>query len=398
MPDSFLPYGRQSVSEEDISAVVDVLHSNHLTTGPAVDAFEAALCNVTEAPYVVACANGTAALHLTALALKLGPGDKVIVPAITFLATANGPRLTGADIIFADVDPQTGLMEAEHLEQAIAIAGGPVKAIYPVHLNGQCANLKDIRDVANSVGAAVIEDACHALGGEYDSSPIANCLHSDMAILSFHPVKTIACGEGGAVTTRNESLYERLCQLRSHGIERDSCHFQQREQAFDINGHPNPWYYEMNELGFNYRLSDIHAALGTSQLNRLEEFVTVRRKLVEVYRKALVKFSPTIDIVGPASNSSTAWHLMVVLIDFDNASIDRASTMRRLREKGIGSQVHYIPVPWQPYYRKNSPAHDFPGAEAYYERCLSLPLYPAMSEDDVRRVVETLGNILLGKG
>lgn len=388
-----LPYGRQAIDQEDIEAVTAVLRGDFLTTGPAVPKFEESLRAATGARHIAACSSGTAALHLAALALRLGPGDKVVVPAITFLATANAAIYVGADVVFADVDPDTGLMEARHLEAAIDASGGPVSAVFPVHLAGQCGDMEAISAVAEKTGARVVEDASHALGARHRGASLGACSYSDMATFSFHPVKTIASGEGGAVATRDPLLHERVCRLRNHGIEREPKKLRNAELA-TREGRPNPWYSEMAEPGFNYRLSDIHAALGASQLRKLAGFVARRRALVKRYQAALEPLAPKIRPIQRTPHCEPAWHLMVVLIEFDAAGIDRATLMARLRERGVGSQVHYIPVPWQPYYADNRNNGALHGAAEYYRRCLSLPLYPTMSDTDVDRVVEALSAAL----
>lgn len=394
----FLPYGRQSIDESDVDAVCQVLRSEWLTMGPMVEAFEEALAEHVGSAGAVACASGTAALHLATLALKIGPGHAVVVPAITFVATANAPRLAGAEIIFADVDPKTGLMMPEHVEAALAAAQGPhAKAVFPVHLNGQCGDPMGIRSLARQHGLRVIEDACHAVGGSYRStdgmSRLGACDHSDLTTFSFHPVKTISTGEGGIVTGNDPEMLSSLRLLRNHGMVRDGDKFENRDAAFDSNGESNPWYYEISELGLNYRLSDIHCALGLSQLTRLDAFVARRRTLVERYRHALADLSPIASLTTQIPWGEPAWHLMVVLIDFEAVGMSRAEVMKALRLKGIGSQVHYIPLYRQPYYHRRYGEMRLPGAEAYYDRCLSLPLFFEMSENDVDRVVMALKEV-----
>ena len=381
-----LPYGRQSIDEADIAAVTDVLRSDYLTTGPAVKAFENEFARVIGSKYAVSCSSGTAALHLASLALGLGEGDVVIVPTLTFLATANMARYVGAEVQFADVDPQTGLLTPETLQAAIKLAGKKAKAVVPVHLNGQCCDMRAIKDIADRHGLAVVEDACHAVGG----ARVGACDHSAMAAFSFHPVKTIVAGEGGMVTTNDGDLAERLSRMRNHGMVRESKQFALPDQAFDKAGNANPWYYEMPEVGFNYRLSDIHAALGRSQLAKLGRFVAARRALAARYDAALAALAPAIRPLARMPGQDPAWHLYVALVDFDAIGLDRATLMRRLGERGIGTQVHYLPVHRQPYYHARYGALDLPGADAYYARALSLPLYPAMVDADVDRVVAAL--------
>ncbi|MFQ5955291.1 MAG: DegT/DnrJ/EryC1/StrS family aminotransferase, partial [Kiloniellales bacterium] len=306
----------------------------------------------------------------------------------------------GAEVVFADVDPETGLMQAEHLEAALAGASeGRVKAVYPVHLNGQCADLEAIRGLAHEHGLTVIEDACHALGATYHPAsaaptPIGACAYADMAVFSFHPVKTIAMGEGGAVTTGDDALRRRLARLRNHGMVHDADAFESAELAFGADSLANPWYYEMPEPGFNYRASDIHCALGLSQLKRLEALVARRRALARRYDRRLAPFKPLVRPVARMGSCTPAWHLYVVHVDFAAAGIERARLMRALRQRGVGTQVHFIPVHEQPYYRRRYGRLDLPGARAYYERCLTLPLFPAMTEADVDRVVTALGDCL----
>jgi UDP-4-amino-4,6-dideoxy-N-acetyl-beta-L-altrosamine transaminase len=390
-----LPYGRQDIDDDDIAAVVAALRSDRLTTGPAVEAFERSFAERVDAPHAIACSSGTAALHLAALALGLGPGDHVIVPAITFLATANAARFVGAEVVFADVDPDTGLMRAEDLDAALAAAGDrTVRAVFPVHLAGQPADPANIKARADAARIVVVEDACHAIGTRYAEGntdyAVGACRHSAMAAFSFHPVKTIACGEGGMVTTRDAALAESLRRMRNHGMVRDADAVQRRDMAFDAGGAPNPWYYEMPEIGFNYRLSDIHAALGLSQMGKLERFVARRAALVDRYDRLIAPLAPAVRPVARTAAARVGWHLYPVLIDFDAIGRTRAGAMAGLRARGVNTQVHYIPVAWQPYYRERYGDADLPGAWRYYERTLSLPLFPAMTDEDVDRVVEAL--------
>lgn len=400
---SFLPYGRQLIEEDDIAAVAEVLRSDWLTTGPAVAAFEESLCRATGVRHAIACANGTAALHLAALALDLAPGERVIVPSVTFLATANAVRLAGGEVVFADCDPDSGLMEADHLAEALARAaeasGAPVKAVFPVHLTGQCADLPALDALAAAHGLAVVDDAAHAIGSRYRAAdgglrPIGDGRVAAMTTFSFHPVKTIAMGEGGAVTTNDERLALRLQRLRSHGMLRDAAGWQNAELAFDADGSANPWYYEMPEIGLNYRITDIQCALGLSQMKKLDRFVAQRRRLAERYDRQLADLAPLVRPIARSPACEVAWHIYPVLVDFDAAGISRARVMARLRAAGIGSQVHYIPVHLQPYYQRRYGALQLPGAERYYARTLSLPLFAAMTEADVDRAVDALAEAL----
>lgn len=391
----FLPYGRQLVGDDDVAAVANVLRSDYLTTGPATEAFEATLAKRTGARHAISCSSGTAALHLAMLALGLGPGDVVIVPTITFLATANAARFVGADVIFADVDPDSGLMRPDDLLDALERANGRARAVLPVFLAGQVPAMTEIREIARENGMAVVEDACHALGSTYGNGvAVGACAHADMAVFSFHPVKAIAMGEGGAVTTNDAKLATGLGLLRSHGMTREVGTFVNGDMAFDPADDANPWYYEMQALGFNYRASDIHCALGLSQLGKLDRFIACRRAIAERYDVLLAPLAPLVRSVKQTPGDVPAWHLYVVLIDFEKAGVGRACLMRTFRERGIGTQVHYIPVHAQPYYRRLYGEGDLPGAQAYYARCLTLPLHAGMTDDDAARVVAELKSAL----
>lgn len=399
---SFLPYGRQQIDDDDIAAVVSVLKGDWLTTGPAVGAFESAFADFVGAEYAVACSSGTAGLHLAALALGLGPGDRVVVPTLTFLATANAARYVGADVTFADVDAGSGELDRASLEAALEWAGADrVKAIFPVHLNGQCVDMEMVAAVAAEHGVAVVEDACHALGTTYkggnggiEEITVGSCRHGDMAVFSLHPVKAMTMGEGGVITTNDAGLYRRMLRLRSHGVTRDPSDFAYPDQAFGASDAPNPWYHEMAELGFNYRATDIHCALGLSQLGKLSRFIASRRALAECYDDALRPLAPLVRPIDRVARCNPAWHIYVVAIDFAAAGVTRAAVMTALREAGVGSQVHYLPVHRQPYYRRLYGEIGLPGADAYFESCLTLPLFVAMTNADVTRVVGALSDAL----
>ena len=396
--DPLSTYGRQSLDEDDIQAVVGALRGQFLTGGPAVRGFESALEKFTGAPHVISCGNCTQALHLAAHALDVGPGTSVIVPSVTFLATANMPRMLGADIVFSDVDPDSGLMRPSDLEEAIGRCPSSPKAVIPVHLAGQIGDIKGIHDVARRNGLKIIEDAAHAIGTTYKvdgtTYKVGDCAFSDAAAFSFHPVKHITSGEGGAVLVKDKALAEKISQLRSHGMVRSPENFKRKDKGFDKDGTANPWYYEMPDFGYNYRLTDIQAALGMSQLAKLPSFIAKRAKLKARYDQLLAPYANSIQPLKTTPDCSPAWHLYTVLIDFAALGKTRGAAMNELSSKGIGTQVHYIPVHEQPYYRAQNPDLILPGADEYYARTLTLPLHMQMEESHVERAVQTLAEIL----
>ncbi|GJL84796.1 MAG: UDP-4-amino-4,6-dideoxy-N-acetyl-beta-L-altrosami ne transaminase [Micavibrio sp.] len=372
-----IPYGRQSIDEDDIAAVVEVLRGDFLTTGPKIQEFEEALCGTTGSDYAVACSNGTTALHLAGLALDLQEGDSVIVPSLTFLATANAVRHCGAEIVFADVNPETGLMEVQHLEEALSrCENQKAKAVFPVHLTGQCVDLKAMKAFTKERGIKIVADSCHALGGVYNDKSVGACEYEDLSTFSFHPVKTIAMGEGGAVTTNSLDYADKMRRLRNHGMVKNEAQ--------------GPWAYEMQELGHNYRVTDIQCALGISQLKKLERFVARRRELVALYDNLLPPLAQVVLPPEKVNCCDPAWHLYAVRIDFEQTGMARAQLMTQLADEGVGTQVHYIPVHTQPYYKKRYGDVVLPGATHYYGHTLSLPLYPSMKDSDVSFVVEQL--------
>jgi UDP-4-amino-4,6-dideoxy-N-acetyl-beta-L-altrosamine transaminase len=386
-----LPYGRQTIEDDDVAAVVNALRGDFLTTGPLVDAFERKFCEETGACNAVACNSGTAALHLAVLASGVGPGDAAIVPSVTFLATANAVRFAGAEVVFADVDRDSGLMTVETLQAAMAVAAARnqrVKVALPVHLNGQICDMAALKSMADQHSFELIEDACHALG----VSDIGAAPYSRAVCFSTHPVKAITTGEGGVVTTLDRDVADHMRSLRNHAMMKSPDAFTRRDLAFDGTS-ANPWYYEMVELGWNYRLPDILCALGISQLGKLERFWRRRVEIAALYDRLLAPFAP---ILRPAAHGEAphGWHLYPVLIDFAALGTTRQSFTKALREQGIGTQVHYIPVHEQPYYRERYGACSLAGADAYYARCLSIPIFPAMADSDVHRVAEALAKLV----
>lgn len=392
---SLLSYGRQTIDDEDVEAVVAALKSDWLTQGPTVGRFEAAFAKRVEAPHAVACCNGTAALHVAYSALGIGPGDAVVVPSITFMATAAAARQVGAEVVFADVDPDSGLLTPNTLLAALRRAddaGLRVRAVAPVHLAGQLVDLEPIGEIARSRGLMVIEDACHAVGAAATrpegDRPTGSCARSDAVVFSFHPVKTMTTAEGGMVTTNDPEVARRARRIANHDIERDPERFVDQESAREPDGRLRPWYHEATAAGFNFRLTDIQAALGLSQLSRLDGWRDRRAELVRLYRERLAPLAPAIRPTTAVPGCRPAWHLFTVLVDFTATGTDRTRMMTDLRERGVGSQVLYIPVHRQPYWRERYGRLDLPGADAYHARALSLPLFPTMLDEDVDRVVE----------
>jgi UDP-4-amino-4,6-dideoxy-N-acetyl-beta-L-altrosamine transaminase len=383
-----IPYGRQLIDEDDIAAVVATLRSDWLTQGPAIERFERKVAGYCGVKHAVAVANGTAALHIAAAALDLKPGDCLWTSPNTFVASANCARYLGADVDFVDIDPRTYNMSVARLEEKLAAAaktGRLPKVIVPVHFSGQSCEMEPIAALAKRHGIAVLEDAAHAIGASYRGRPVGSCVHSDLATFSFHPVKIVTTAEGGMVVTNRTDLYERLLLLRSHGITRDP-------KLMEGESH-GPWYYQQVELGWNYRLTDLQAALGESQMNKLDAFVARRAALARRYDELLAD----LPLVTPWQHPDTAnaWHLYVIRLRLDQLKKSRRQVVEELRAAGIGVQIHYIPVHTQPYYRRlGFKDGDFPEAEKYYAETISLPMFAGLTDADQERVVETLKSVL----
>ena len=357
-------YGHQSVSEKDIEAMTAVLRSEYLTCGPAVPAFEQALCRYTGAKYCVVVSNATAGLHLAAMAAGLGEGDEAITSPITFLSSANCVCFTGATPVFADIEPETANIDPMEIRKKITPR---TKVIIPVHFAGQSCDMEAIAGIAKEHGLLVIEDAAHAIGSEYKGHKVGSCAYSDMVVFSFHPVKNITTGEGGAIMTNSRELYDKLCALRSHGVHKEGAM-------------RDTWEYEMRELGYNCRMTDLQAALGLSQLERLDTFKARRRSIVDYYNEHL-----HLPHLEEKAFSCACFHLYPILVE------NRREWYLKARDSGLYLQVHYIPVYRQPYYARFGYAQgDCPHAEWYYERCLSLPLYPALTDEDLEEIVRRL--------
>ncbi len=390
-----LPYGQHLLDEDDIAAVVNVLRGNALTCGPQVELFEQTLAEKIGVREAVVTSNGTTALHLAVIAAGIGEGDVVIVPAITFLATANVVEMQRATVCFADVDPSTGLMTPALFKEAIEKANSLIKAVMPVHMTGQSEAMAEIKAIADDNGIAVITDCCHALGAEYtDGGNVGDGQYEDFACFSFHPVKSIAMGEGGAIATNSVELAQYMRQLRSHDMKREPESFINSKEAFDAEGTANPWYYEMHQIGYNYRATDIQCALGVSQLKKSVGFIEKRRSLAQHYDRLFNELNGPLEPNRRSGDCISAWHLYAVRVSFDELGMSRAKFMTALKSAGIGTQVHYIPVSKQPYYTEKYGEQYLPGAEDYYQQTLSLPLFPAMTEEDVERVVLEIKKII----
>lgn len=389
----FLPYGRHLIEDDDIAAVAAVLRSAHLTQGEQVQAFEAALAERVGARLAVATSSCTAALHLALLALDVGPGDLVVAPAITFLSTATAARMCGAEVVFADVDPMTGLMTPQTLKDALAAATGPVKAALPVHLGGRMADMPAIAAVAEAAGVLLVEDCAHAPGSVRAGYRAGSSARSAASCFSFHPVKTLACGEGGAVTTNDPELAARIGRLRNHGVTHDAALMTDAALSLDEEGRRHLWSYEQLELGFNYRMTDIEAALGLTQLAKLDRFIARRAAFAAAYDRLLEPLFPKVRPVRPAADETPSLHLYQVLVDFGAIGRSRGAVIRGLHAHQVGTQVHYIPLYRQPYFKARYGPMRLPGAEAFYAAVLALPLYPAMADRDPERVAAALASI-----
>ena len=381
-----IPYGRQQISREDIAAVEAVLRSDFLTQGPAVERFETAVATRVGARHAVAVNSATSALHVACAALDLGPGDMLWTSPITFVASANCVRYCGADVDFVDIDPETFNMCADALEAKLeraARSGRLPRVIVPVHMCGQSPDMARISTLARSYGIRIIEDASHSIGADYLGAPVGGCAHSDITVFSFHPVKIITTAEGGMALTNDAELAGRLARLRSHGITRDP-HLMTHESD-------GPWYYQQLELGWNYRMTDLQAALGLSQLDRLDDFIARRRALADAYDAKLAGMP--LRRPGRLGDAASSWHLYVIRVE--DASRHRA-VFEALRSAGIGVNLHYIPVHLQPYYLSLGFAPgDFPVSEDYYSRAISIPLHPGLTDSNQEAVLARLRSLIM---
>ena len=375
-----IPYGRQYIDEEDIRAVVEVLRSARLTTGPLVETFEDAVAASVNAGSAVAFSSGTAALHGAMYALDIGPGDEVIVPAITFAATANAVVYQGGTPVFADIDPDTLLIDPEDVKKKMT---AQTRAIIAVDYAGQPCAYDKLTHIAKKRNLPLVADSCHALGASYRGKKLGEL--AEMAVFSFHPVKHITTGEGGMVVTNNPDRAEKMRLFRNHGIKQEH---QSREKE-------NSWFYEMVDLGYNYRLTDFQCALGLSQLKKLDRWINRRRSIAGYYHAAFLS-SPAVEPLSEQENVYHVYHLYVVKLLLESLSISRGDLFRALRKKGIGVNVHYIPVYRHPFYRSRFKLKKglCPQAEKAYERIITLPIFPAMSDDEIKRVAETVSELI----
>lgn len=383
-----IPYGRQDISQADIDAVTDVLRSDFLTQGPQVPLFEQTVLDACHAKYAVAVNSATSALHIACLALGLGKGDWLWTSPNTFVASANCGLYCGAKVDFVDIDPRTYNLCANELEKKLIIAeqqGKLPKVVVPVHFSGQPCDMQAIHALAQKYGFKIIEDASHAIGGKYQGEPIGNCRYSDITVFSFHPVKIVTTAEGGIALTNDAELAEKMDLLRSHGIT--------RKPELMSNEPDGPWYYQQIDLGFNYRMTELQAALGISQMQRLDQFVARRHELARCYNQLLADLPLTLPWQHPKSYSGM--HLYVIRLQLDKISKSHRQVFSELREQGIGVNLHYIPVHTQPHYQQMGFTHgDYPEAEKYYAEAISLPMFTGLSEDQLFYIKNKLKHIL----
>lgn len=377
-------YGRQSVNEQDIKAVEEVLRSDFLTQGPSIERFERRVADYCGAKYAVAVTNATSALHIACKSAGLSHGATLWTSPITFVASANCGRYCGAEVDFVDIDDKSYNMSADELEKKLA-AGGKPKVVVPVHLCGQSCDMEKIYALSKKYSFTIIEDASHALGAMYKDTRVGSCCYSDMTVFSFHPVKIITTGEGGMVLTNNKKLYEKLVLYRSHGITRDAS-----KMTKEADG---PWYYQQIELGYNYRMTDIQAALGYSQMERLDTFVARRRQLAQRYDDLLADLP--IRIPKQSADTNSSWHIYVVRLDKTRTSKSKVKVFEGMKKRGVTLNLHYIPVHLQPYYQAlGFKRGDFPASERYYEEAFTLPIYYELTDEQQNQVVGALREVL----
>ena len=389
----FLPYSRQYIDKADIEKVTQVLKSDFITQGPNIVDFEKDFAKYVGAKYAVACATGTAALHLSCIALGINKKSKILTSAVTFVASANCAEFLGANVDFVDIDKNSYCMSAIELEKKLK--RNKIDLVIPVHLCGHSSDMEKIYKLKKKYNFHIIEDSCHALGGKYNNSKVGSSKYSDISTFSFHPVKPITTAEGGMITTNDKKIYEKLLLYRTHGIHKNSLAFKNKGLAFDDDNQPNRWYYEMDVLGFNYRMTDLQAALGKSQLKKIDLFTKKRNQIAKIYNKNF-KDIKNLKIPSKSKKVSHAYHLYTILIDFKKFDFTKNKFMKFLHDNKIGSQVLYIPVFLQPYFKRkyNYDANKFPVSMKYYEQALSIPIFYSLKKIEQNFVIKKIKELL----
>ncbi len=393
MAKRFLPYSRQSIDKVDIKKITNVLKSDFITQGPNIFDFEKDFAKYVGAKYAVACATGTAALHLSCLALGINKKSRILTSAVTFVASANCAEFLGASVDFVDIDKNTYCINVNELEKKLKQK--KIDLVIPVHLCGHSSEMAKIHKLKKKYNFHIIEDSCHALGGKYNNFKVGSCKYSDISTFSFHPVKPITTAEGGMITTNDETIYQKLLLYRTHGIHKNPLKFKNKNLAFDENNQPNRWYYEMDVLGFNYRITDLQAALGKSQLKRINLFTKKRNQIANIYNKNF-KNLKNLKIPFKSKKVLHAYHLYTILVDFKKINLSKNKFMKFLFECGIGSQVLYIPVFLQPYYKRkyNYRPNKFPVSMKYYEQALSIPIFYSLKKTEQNLVINKIKELL----
>ncbi|MDB9760433.1 UDP-4-amino-4,6-dideoxy-N-acetyl-beta-L-altrosamine transaminase [Pelagibacteraceae bacterium] len=389
----FLPYSRQTIDNKDISSVIKYLKNDFITQGSNIKDFEKNFAKFVGSKYAVACSSGTAALHLACLALGLNKNSNLLSPTVSFLASANCAQFLGANTYFTDVENENFTISIDSLKKELKKR--KIDVVIAMHMGGQPADLEEIFNLQKKFNFKIIEDACHALGSKYKNTRIGSCKFSDISTFSFHANKVITTGEGGMITTNDKNIFEKILKLRTHGAHKNKREFENSNLALDEKGNSNMWYYEMKEVGYNYRLTSFQSALGNSQLKKINFFLKRKKKIAKLYR-SLLKNNNLIKLLPENKNSITANHLFTLLIDFNRLGKSRNFIMNKLKLKGIGSQVLYIPLHLQPYYQKKYGYRlgDFPEAEKYYSDCLSIPIFSDLKDQEVKYIAKNINEII----